>query len=680
MAILTTSYLGQSFGAHDIFSGISVSIPNDGKIGLVGPNGVGKTTLLLVLAGLAQPAAGNLHIARGVRLGYLAQDASHAFADPGRTVYEEMLAVFAELRAVESRLRQMEAAMEADELSDELFEQYSALQEQFELDGGYEYEQRIKRVLTGLGFRQAQWALPLNHLSGGQKTRLLLARLLLEKPTLLILDEPTNHLDVDAIEWLEATLKTWDGAILMVSHDRYFLDKVVNTIWEMSPSGIEMYRGNYSAYVQQRKARWARRQREFEAMKGRLDKEMDFIRRNIAGQRTQMAQGKLSRISREVEAIHAGGLAVLGMLKSKGWMQVKAMLDLKRPASTVSELQQRINKLRPPAKPVTLKVRLQALQRSGELVLRTRNLKVGYPGAPLFTAEDIELRRRECAALIGPNGTGKTTFLRTILGQIKPLAGELRLGASLEIGYFSQARDELNREQTVLDELLQHRNMNISEARSYLARFLFRGDEVYKRVGALSGGELGRLALAVLALQEANFLLLDEPTNHLDIPAQEALQAALEQFQGTILLVTHDRYLVKRLATQVWELRDGRLWVHQGSYQEYLAQREREAAAARETGAAARSGAMQSRRNGSSPSKNALKRQAEALTRLEGQISEIEARLAQLSDALQEATQAQSVDKIQSLSVEYTATESRLAHLMEQWEQLAHQRVSSSNE
>lgn len=680
MAILTTSYLGQSFGALDVFSGVSVSIPKEAKIGLVGPNGVGKTTLLLTLAGLSTPTSGRLNVASGANLGYLPQEATQAFEGRGHTVYKEMLAVFEDLRAGERRLRQMEAEMEAGRLSDELLERYSKLQEQFELAGGYEFEVRIKQVLTGLGFDQAGWELPIHHLSGGQKTRVLLARLLLEEPDLLILDEPTNHLDVEATEWLEGTLRAWPGAVLVVSHDRYFLDKIVDTIWEMRRSGIETYRGNYSAYVQQRQERWQRQQQTFEALIERLHKEMDFIRRNIAGQRTQMAQGKLRRLSREVEAIHAGGLDVIQALQNKGWLQVKEAVGLdQRPAATVAELQQRINELEAPSQPLVLNMALRASQRSGNIVLRTRDLQIGYPGTPLFTAGDVELHRQECAALIGPNGTGKTTFLRTILEHIEPLKGSFQLGASLKTGYFAQAHDGFNPDDTVLDALLRHRNMNISEARSYLARYLFRQDDVYKRVSALSGGERGRLALAILALQGANFLLLDEPTNHLDIPAQEALQAALEQFQGTILMVTHDRYLVDRLATQVWQLRDGRLHVYKGNYQQFLERRQQEVEAAKaaaeartEATAAASGNGSQSSAN-TQLSKNTLRQRAKALAKVESDISQVETTLARISKDMEQATQTQTVDKIQSLSIEYAAMEKELARLMEKWEKLAHE-------
>lgn len=673
MAILTTSNLGISFGAFDLFSGLSVSIPKDGKIGLVGPNGIGKTTFLLILAGSIAPSAGHIHMAKATRLGYLRQEAAEAFAGRTHSVYDEMLLVFRQLRAEETRLRQLEAEM-SQGIDDDLFARYSQLQEQFELAGGYEYPLRIQQVLTGLGFDEQSWQLPLPHLSGGQKTRVLLARLLLEKPDLLILDEPTNHLDVQAIEWLENTLKNWEGAVLIVSHDRYFLDKTAGVIWEMSRTGIETYRGNYSAYVNQRQARWERRGQEFEDLKKRLEKEIDYIRRNIAGQRTQMAQGKLSRLSREVAAIRAGGLGVIAELDSKGWSQVKAEYGVTMQASTIGELHEQVKSLIGPTRPPEVKMRIEASHRSGNLVLRTQQLQIGYPGAPLFAVDDLVLQRQECAALIGPNGTGKTTFLRTILGQLSPLAGEVRLGASLEIGYFSQAHDQLNRENRVLDELLAQGNMPLSEARNYLARYLFRGDDIYKPIYLLSGGERGRLALALLARQKANFLLLDEPTNHLDIPAQETLQEALESFSGTVLMVTHDRYLVDRLATQVWELRHGRLHVYTGGYQAYLAQRQQETEAARDEAAQVRAAPEAAgNSNGATLSKNEQRKRAVALAEMEQAVHDLEARLHAISQELQAATQAQSFDKIQNLSLEYAATETALEERLAEWEKLAHE-------
>ncbi len=675
MAIVTTTNISQSFGDFDLFTGISISLAKDGKVGLVGPNGIGKTTFLRILAGLASPSAGRIHLAKGTRLGYLRQESAEAFSGRTHSVYDELLLVFKNLRSEETRLRQMEEALAEGSLSEEEIAEYSRRQMQFEQTGGYDYELRIKQVLTGLGFDEQSWRLPLPHLSGGQKTRVLLGRLLLEKPDLLILDEPTNHLDIDAIEWLEGALKLWDGAVLLVSHDRYFLDKTVNTIWEMSRSGIDVYRGNYTAYIQQREARWERRQIEFDDLIAHLEKELDYIRRNIAGQNTQMAQGKFSRLSREVAAIRSGGMGVLADLKSKGWMQVKEQYGLDIVASSVGELHEQIKSLRPPSRLPQVHMQLPASHRSGELVLRTHDLSIGYPGALLFTTDNIELRRQECAALIGANGTGKTTFLKTILEEIPPLSGAVKLGASLEVAYFSQAHEGLNLENTVLDELLRHQDMLISEARNYLAQYLFRGDDVYKQVGMLSGGERGRLSLAILALQKANFLLLDEPTNHLDLLSQETLQAALEQFSGTILMVTHDRYLVDRLATQVWELDEKRLHVYEADYQEYLALREQKTAVLKQEAVLARAEAKQARErsNGSGLSKNEQRKQAAALAAIETEIHALEEKLAALAKEMEAAAQAESVGKIQAIGIEYAATEQAIEALLEKWETMAHE-------
>ncbi len=689
MSILTTHGLAQSFGDYDVFSGVTVSIPRDGKVGLVGPNGVGKTTLLLILAGLAAPARGRVTLARGTRLGYLPQESAQAFTGLTHSVYQEMLAVFSGLRAEEKALREMEARLAEGELDDELFAAYGRAQAAFELAGGYEYELRVRQVLTGLGFPPDKWELSLAHLSGGQKTRALLARLLLEQPDLLILDEPTNHLDVAALEWLEGTMRLWEGALLVVSHDRYFLDRVVNHVWELSTTGLESYRGNYSAYVAQREARWALREQEYEDVRARLEKELDYIRRHIAGQRTRQAQGKLSRAGREVQALHLLGL---DGVRGKSWLQIAEAAGTHFRSLGVAELAEQIKSLpRPDYRPVTLDLRLNAGHRSGNIVLRAADLVVGYPGAALFTVEALELHRGARAALIGPNGTGKSTFLKVVTGQLTPLTGDLQPGASLKLGYFAQAHDNLNPDSTVLDELLRHRRLPLSQARNFLARYLFRGDEVFQPVSTLSGGERGRLALAILALQDANFLLLDEPTNHLDLPAQEVLQSALEQFDGTIILVSHDRYLVDRLATEIWLLEEGRLRVFAGSYQAYLEAREAEQAAGEpEAKLTTRAGVspgtntppgaglsaatiepMDGSENGRGLSKNEARRRARDVARLEAAIAGGEARLAALAAALQEASAAGQFDTIQSLSLEYEATRAELDGLMAQWELIA---------
>jgi ATP-binding cassette, subfamily F, member 3 len=572
MSLLTFHNLSQAFGAVDIFAGLSAAVAHDAKIGMVGPNGIGKTTLLRILAGLSRPTQGDVHLSRGASVGYLRQEAMSAFSNLENTVYEEMLTVFAHLQQQAERLRQMETAMSQGDFSESLLEKYGALQEAYELAGGYDYDVQIAQTLSGLGFQQAQWTMPLNHCSGGQKTRALLARLLLAGPDLLILDEPTNHLDVEAVEWLENRLRAWKGTLLIVSHDRYFLNRVVNAIWEMSRNGIETYRGNYTAYLQQREERWALRDQEFEAAQERFLKKLDFIKRNIVRDSTTgRAQGEMRRLVREVKAMEVGGVSAL----NQSWSAFSDAAGISGDKWSVMEVEQRIKRLENPnPRHAPLHMRLQSGQRSGNIVLRTKDLLVGYPDTPLFYADDIELHRQECAALIGPNGSGKSTFLRTLLAEIEPLEGQIRLGAGLQMSYFSQAQTWMDPSRTVIEELLIYRNLGLGEARNHLARYLFRGEDVFKPVANLSGGERGRLALAILALEQANFLLLDEPTNHLDIPAQETLQEALQDYQGTILLVSHDRYLINRLATQIWVLQDGRLQVHPGNYQSYLEARQ----------------------------------------------------------------------------------------------------------
>ena len=668
MSVLTTKNLGQSYGDFDVFGGISVSIPNDGKIGLVGPNGIGKTTLLRLLAGLDTPSSGSVTIARETRIGYQRQEAMDAFDGKENTVFSEMLSVFGDVQEREAHLRELEERMAGDP-SEAMLATYSEAQHEFERMGGYEYETRIRQVLQGLGFAGEDWALPLSHLSGGQKTRALLARLLLERPDLLILDEPTNHLDVEAIEWLESTLQTWQGALLIVSHDRYFLDRAVNRIWELSRAGIEEYRGNYSAYVQQRQVRWERREAEFDAIKEKFLKELDYVKRNIArDSTTNMAKGRLRRLIREVKVVQAGGLQTL---LDKQWGQVMDEVSISDTKWGVADVEQAIKSLQSPIRrPPELNLNLRTSLRSGNLVLRSDELVIGYPGAPLFTAEPIRLERQECAALIGGNGTGKTTFLRTLMGEMAPLSGELRFGASLQVGYFAQAQDGFNPDNQVIEELLRHKHMLLGQARSYLAQYLFRGEDVFKPVRLLSGGERGRLALAILALEGANFLLLDEPTNHLDIPAQEVLQEVLEHFDGTILLVSHDRYLVDRLATQVWELRDSKMHITEGPYSLYAAERTEEREAAKAEAAAVRL-SDRNTQNGDRAQQNEDRRRKRALAEIEDSIHRLEAQVADLEHELAAASLAQNLQRIQRLSASYADAQSRLEQSLGEWEQLA---------
>lgn len=576
MAILNTHGISQAFGGFSIFRDVTVSIERDAKIGLVGPNGVGKTTLLKILAGMLESTTGRVQLARDVEIGYLRQEAMEAFNELHHSLLEEMLSIFEGVQAQEQRLRELEHLM-ADPDADQqaVLAEYSQLHEDFDRLGGYDYEVRIEQTLGGLGFSEDQFDTPLSHLSGGQKTRALLARLLLERPHLLILDEPTNHLDVEAIQWLEQALVKWKGALLIVSHDRYFLDRVATTIWELSPDGIESYRGNYSAYVMQRDERHEYQMKVYRQEMERLEREIDFIKRNIANKaHNGAAVGRLRRLSRDLAAIDQLGL--VAYLNTGQWSQTG--VGNVRPY-TVAEAERAIKAIPVPVKAaVRLNAALRPVRRSGEYVLRTRGLHIGYPDRPLFTADDLRLERGEVAALIGGNGTGKTTMLKTVMGQLPQPAGKLWQGQNVQIGYFSQSRSDLDENRTVLQAVSDNRMIPEGEIRRLLAQYLFRGDEVYKLVADLSGGERARLALARLALQGANFLLLDEPTNHLDIPAQEILQDVLQQYEGTILLVSHDRYLIDRLATQIWHVEDGHMRVFDGDYQAYTAQQAQEKA------------------------------------------------------------------------------------------------------
>ena len=697
MAILSTHNLGQSFGAFDVFMNVNVNIQPGAKIGLVGPNGIGKTSLLLLLCGLEQPAAGSISFQDGLRLGYLRQEAMQAFSEATNTVWEEMMSVFSGVQEQEDSLRDLEAQM-ADETDPDalqaIIEEYGVIQEAFEAIGGYDYEVRIKSTLEGLGFSEDQYATPLSHLSGGQKTRALLARLLLARPDLLVLDEPTNHLDVGAVEWLERTLRKWDGALLIVSHDRYFLNSVVDTIWEMGRKGVDTFNGNYNAYLRQREERWERAEKVYTQEMERLSGELDYIKRNIVRASTNAgAVGRLRRLSRDLVAIEEIG--IIGYKQSRKWSETG--VGSVRPY-TVAEAEAALKAIHSPnTRLPNLSLRLKTTYRSGELVLRTRDLNIGYPDKPLFRADDILLLRAECAALIGDNGTGKTTLLRTLTGELEPLDGHLTFGAGLKVGYFAQAHDDLNLENTVLDELLRHKHMLLGQARSHLAQYLFRSDDVYKKVGMLSGGERGKLALAILALDGANFLLLDEPTNHLDIPAQEVLQEVLEQFEGTILLVSHDRYLIDRLATQIWHLDEGYLSVFKGDYQEFLADAENREASAKPSakpsakanaqavstvasvasaasttpaGDVARTPAGNAARMPKNPPRVTPKK-SEALRKLEAQIHSVESSLKELDELLQRASQAQKVSTVEALGQQYGEQQLMRDDLMARWMELA---------
>ncbi len=622
MALLTGTNLGMRYGPFDIFETINIAIHHGERAAIVGPNGQGKTTLLRLLAGEEKPAEGEVFRAKGLKIGYLKQEVSHRPA--ADTLWQLALDAFSDVIALAAELNAVEVAMAGNE---RLLQKYGQLQTEFELQGGYQYEQTIKIVLTGLGFSTAQYHQPMVQFSGGQLTRAHLAWILLQRPELLLLDEPTNHLDLTAIEWLETYLTAWQGAVVVVSHDRYFLDTVVNRIFELSFSQLEKYRGNYSAYVHQRAERTNRYEKEYVAQQKFIAKEDDFIRRNLAGQRTKEAQGRRKRLDR---------------LKRDHFIE-----------------RQRREK--------AMQLALRADIRSGNLVLATHKLAIGYPdGDILVSVPNVEIQRGQCVALVGANGSGKTSLLRTILHEISPKSGQIRLGAAVEVAYFAQIHTDFHPENTVLDELRRiNDNMTIGDTRSHLARFLFFEDDVFKNVRDLSGGERSRLALAKFVLSGANFLILDEPTNHLDIPAQEILESVLKQFNGTILLVSHDRYFINALATHIWYIHGGTLEAFKGDYRAF--QEMMLARTLDETTATASLSASKRTHQAAKAEKRAQEKKERTRASLEQEIEGIQETITGLERDMEQAGLAQNIARLQNLAGKHQHTEQTLASLLEQW-------------
>jgi ATP-binding cassette, subfamily F, member 3 len=634
MSILSAHNLAKYFGAQDVFRDISLNLTRGDKVALVGPNGTGKTTLLRILIGLEEPTAGMVTVARQLRIGYLPQ---HAGLVSTHTLYDEMLHVFDDLRRQQANLLILAEEMAlADDMA-EAMDRYATAEQRFELAGGYEYEARIRRVLGGLGFREEMYNWPVAVLSGGQITRALLARLLLQEPDLLVLDEPTNYLDLAALEWLEGYLQGLPQTLLVVSHDRRFLDRVVNRIWELDRGSLETYRGNYSHYMRQRQERRERQRREYEEQQEEIAKTEEFIRRYKAGQRSREAAGREKRLAR-VERIHAP--------ESQRHMRLRLNTDL----------------------------------RSGDKVLISeQGVVIGYRSRPNGNADDGEphvlfrsgsllVERGHCVALLGPNGSGKTTLLRTLLGETELLGGDLRLGASVKIGYLSQTQQELNPDITVMQQIMAAGHFEMEPARALLARYLFAGDDIDKRIGDLSGGEQSRVALALLSITGANLLILDEPTTHLDIAAQEVLQEVLSDFEGTILLVSHDRFLMDALATHVWVLKDGHLCQYEGNYSAYLAaEAER---AAREQAASvqvADGGQKRQERPGGSEER---KRRAE-VEALEREIETLEREIGETEHLLMQASTAQDAERVRDLNVAYQDLQRALSEHLARWEAVA---------
>jgi len=623
MSVVTGGGLAKYYGAQDIFRGVSFALARGEKVGLIGPNGVGKTTLLRILAGVETPTEGSVHRASGISVGYLPQDAR---IEGDCTLWDAALDALSAVRDQERRLRRLEAAI-AHTDDPAVWKQYEESEHRFQAAGGYDYEWRARQTLEGLGLTDSLDR-PVAQLSGGQHTRARLAQLLLQQPDVLLLDEPTNHLDLQALTWLESFLRDWDGSLIAVSHDRYFLDAVAGTIWDLTPEGIERYRGNYSAHEAQKAERLERVRREYERQQEYIRNTEAFIRRYKAGQRYREARGRQTRLDR--------------------------LERIERPDQTQA-----------------MSVRLKAGARGAWVVVEAHDLAIGYlPERPLFRADDLALLRGERAALIGPNGSGKTTFLRVLLGQLAPLAGRLMLGHNVIPGYLSQTQDELHPSCSLAEEVQSVSNLTLAEIRDHLARFLFTGDDPFKMVGDLSGGERSRLALAKLTLQGANFLVLDEPTNQLDMLSRDVLESVLSEYDGTALFVSHDRYFIDALATHVWAIEDGRLNVYRGSYSDYAARVAALATQRQEREAAERRLSPRSTPEARA-AQRAEKRRQERLGELESEIERLEGQIAAVEARLAACTQEADLESVRVLGAEHAALSEALENAYREWEAVA---------
>ena len=533
MSLIRLEHVTKLYDPDLILDDISVSIEHGDRLGLIGRNGTGKTTLLKIINGLLANFKGKVVASKGLRIGYLSQEPELA---RDCTLRQEMLKVFEKRRALEDKMLLLAEEMETEE-APHLLAAYARIQEQHEQLGGYDYEHEINRILGGLGFSELDFNLPIRVLSGGQKSRATLAKLLLEKPDLLLFDEPTNHLDINGIEWLENYLNIeYNGAVLVVSHDRYFLDKVVRKVWELEEQKIKIYRGNYSKYVETKRVEQLVTERAFKKQQAFVEHEEDFIRRNIAGQRTREAQGRQKKLNR--------------------------LERVEKPKSDAP----------------TLSLSFTPETRGGNDILRCQKVGKAFGDKVIFRDMNFEVYRRDVIGIIGANGTGKTTLFRMILGDEAPTEGEMWVGPTLKFGYYAQELEGLNPDNEIIDEIWALRPKHThGEIRSFLSKFLFFGDDVFKRIGNLSGGEQSRVLLAKLLLANANVLLLDEPTNHLDIPAREALEAALVEYPATLFIISHDRYLLNNLATKLLIFDgkpEGTAELFEGNYAEYVAQQQ----------------------------------------------------------------------------------------------------------
>ncbi|MCS5658448.1 MAG: ATP-binding cassette domain-containing protein [Dehalococcoidia bacterium] len=619
MPLLTTSSIGITYGVDIIFSNINVEINERARIGIVGPNGGGKTSLLEILTGGLDPSAGSVKLARGTRVGYVPQAPEMTVSG---SLKDEIMTAFDRLKwledAMETGARDLDQTNADDD--DQVGERYAALLDEYESLGGYSYENTMDRMVEGLGLTQRALQTPAAHASGGERARVALAQALLGEPNLLILDEPTNHLDMKGLAWLERFLTHYPSAVVVVSHDRYFLDRTVNQVWDLDHGGIEHYVGNYSKFRTLKAERALTRQREYAKQQEFIAKEEDFIRRYHAGQRAREAKGRQTRLNR-----------------------------LERIDQVEND------------RAITLSSR--TFQRSDQTVLRTHGLTVGYPDndppIELFSVPDMKLERGSRVALVGPNGTGKTTLLATLLGLLPPVSGRITLGRNVAVGYHRQGLDDLDLDTSVLDSMLDAKEMSFGEARSYLARFLFQGEDVFRQVGDCSGGERSRLALARLLVHEPNLLILDEPTTHLDIPSREALEQVLLAYEGTLLFVSHDRQFASLLAQELWVVEDGELQQFLGTFEEWL-ESDKEKAEEPEAPKKARPPRSRPQQEKKSPSPAA----DEHMIRI---IDGLETRLLEIQLELEEASEQRDLELIASKGEEYDRTKMELDEKLAAW-------------
>ena len=631
MSLLVGKDVSKSFDAGNVIRGARFRVAAGERIGLVGANGEGKTTLLRLLAGLEEPTSGTVQRGSAVRVGYLPQDAPAPMA---KTLWQSMLDVFADVRRMAVELTELAEGLD-DDADGQRLRRYGELQARFEAASGYDYENRIKTVLTGLGTGPDQYETPLAHLSGGQRTRGLLARLLLEEPNVLLLDEPTNHLDLEAREWLERYLAGYRGSLVVVSHDRYFLDKTTDRTWEISFGHLDAYRGGYTAYLKKRDERYRERMRRWQAQQEYVARTEEFIRRNLAGQRTKEAQGRRTRLER--------------------FLATEAMAQ--------------------PRQHPRLTVRITPRQRTGDLVLRAEGLSIGYaPDAELMEVGDLEVRRGQRITMVGPNGVGKTTLLRTLLGNLAPLKGTVQLGSNVSMGYLPQTHDNLPGEATVLEALLDGAaGLKADAARTLLGSLRFSGQEVFQRIDELSGGQRSRVVLAKLAALAPNVLVLDEPTNHLDLPSREAVGDMLATFAGTVIFVSHDRYLIQTLATHVWALEGRAIHPMTGGWERYVRWRTDYRGGLSEASppklrrrAERRQDHLDARRE--SRRQDRLRRR---LGEVEEAIEAAETRLQELLDASGEAGEAGDLQRVGELGEQYEQNATKLKGLWDEYEQVS---------